>query len=184
MSELVKRRHKIEIVLRGRALIASAKFESALMDIIYFTNSGQYFNGRLHSLDLKKLMFHQKIEKVTADLKKHHRDLFENNSQLLADLSQFKELRNQLAHCLISWPDDGLENIDIWDVAEDEDSFKFFSPTRHNVLELGDLLAKTIIKINAPLAYLQNTIRFRLSKNDPEFYAQLTQAAHNGGQTN
>src|SRR5688572_28834569 len=107
--ELIQKKQEQEIILRGSALTVASAIEVVIMDIVYFSHSGQYNSPyESKSLEIKKVTFGGKIEKLKTVIKKHHPDLFKSYKSMFDDLGEFLEIRNKLAHNAVYFVDDGV----------------------------------------------------------------------------
>lgn len=183
MDEKDKKAAEYEIELRGYTLKVSIKFEVALMDIVYFSNSEQYIDAaNSPSLKIKNLTFAGKIKRASDMLTKHHPDLLIKYETLFNDLSEFKIIRNQIAHCAIYWVDDTLKRFQIWDVEEDNTKLQFYSPIDYTRAGMVKMLVEFLEKIIYPLLSLVKEVQARLKVYDPHLYSALTEALGNNGQ--
>ncbi|MEJ7827579.1 MAG: hypothetical protein WKF91_05270 [Segetibacter sp.] len=163
-----------EAELRGIAIRLAVTMESVLMNIVYSSNSEQYFISPSPSLKLKGLMFSHKIERVKEVLQKYHPDLLEEYNQLFIDLKDFKEFRNQIAHCVFSWGS-SITEFEIWEVAEDENKFQFYKPVKCSVYDAYKVMAKAIEIIIPPLTKLLQQVEDRLKVSDRQLFDILKQ---------
>ena len=162
-----------EVKIRGSALKLSVTFEGALMSIVYSCSGELYTDiNKAPLLKLKGCMFHQKINRVKELLGIYHPDLLEKYQPLFNDLSIFKDFRNRMAHCGISWGD-GLTEFEVWDIAEDENKFQFYQPIKYVVHEVYFTMAKAANDITPPLTNLLHEVQLRLQTSSPKIFAAL-----------
>lgn len=82
-------------------------------------------------------------------------------------------IRNRLAHCALYFPDEELDNIEIWDEAEGEDNLQFYSPIKYKRLEIAASVIAYVHEITPPLISLQDEVELRLKDSDPLTYSAL-----------
>ena len=172
-----------EIQLRGVTLDVSVKFEIALMDIVYFSNSEQYNDPtKSDYLKIKNLTFGGKINRVKKLLSIYHSDLLIKYESLFKILDDFLQLRNRLAHCAMYWTDDKLENLEIWEVMEGYNKLQFYTPIPYTRLGISQSLVAFLKQIAPTLLSLQNEVQLRLKQSNPKLYSGLTSALDNEDQ--
>jgi hypothetical protein len=139
---------RVEISLRGKYMRFSANVEGLLMRNIFFLNEEKFLATNFEDpIRLKGLMFHKKIEKFQELLKELHPDMETKYADLFDHLSNFKEMRNKMAHCYFKWNETDLSTLTIWDIKEASDKIQFFEPTTHNVDLLFRFLNNSISNI-------------------------------------
>ncbi|TMI72175.1 MAG: hypothetical protein E6H09_11685 [Bacteroidetes bacterium] len=176
MDTRIAKQSEIEIQLRGSTLIVAIKLEVFLMNIIYFSNAQQYNNPESKSLKIKHLTFGGKIERAKDLLSKHHPDLLLSSSLLFDKLDGFLKFRNQIAHCVIFWPNEKVYNLQIWDVVESPNKLQFYAPIDFTTKEIKIKIVDYLNQITPPLIALQNEVQQRLQRSDPEVFAVLSSA--------
>ena len=160
----------IEIDLRGACLKVSVTLEMIVMNIIYASNDEQYFVKDSPYLKVKNFTFAKKVERLKKLLETFHPDLLVQHSKTIKMLSEFGNLRNQMAHCVFEWKD-SLSDFNIFDVAE-ENGFQYFKPYPGNVDSIKAEMIEAL-KISTPLKNVLDEVSYRLKKKNPAVFAQL-----------
>lgn len=172
-TEILARQENCEIELRGTMLDVSIKFEVALMNIIYFSNSEQYIKAEeSKSLKIKNLTFGGKLKRAKELLITFHKDLIQSHHLLFENLDKFLILRNRLTHCAIYWVDEKTDNLEIWDV-NDTNKFQFFEPIKYTNLGIRLELIDYLQKIGPALVSLESEIELRLKKSNLKIFSLL-----------
>ena len=151
-----------EIRLRGRYLRFSADVEKVLTrNIILCHEEKLSLSGTDEHLEIKYLMFHQKIDKLNDLLMELHPDLRQAHSDLFVHLNEFKKMRYKMAHCHFSWNEKDLEHVMIWEL-KTKDRIQKFEPIKYSLDELHHCLKESTENIVSDLHDLTAEISRRL----------------------
>jgi hypothetical protein len=162
-----------ELQFRGSVITISIAFEGTIMAIVYASNADQY-KAPLHKrLKYKVYTFNKRIEILEEVLALHHPDLLSKYEQLFSDLKEFKEFRNVMAHCVLDWPTEGIDEFDVWDYVQDENGFSHPQAFRYKLNEAKQFAVNSSNKILRPLALLRDEIEQRLRVTHPHVYEIL-----------
>jgi hypothetical protein len=162
----------IEIRLRGRYLRFSADIERLLTrNIILCHEEKVALTGSDEHLDIKFLMFHQKIDKLNDLLMELHPDLRQLHSDLFVHLNEFKKMRYKMAHCHFSWNEKDLERVSIWELRT-KDRIQRFEPILYTLDEIHHSLKESTENIVGDLHQLTAEIGRRLAPKIPHMFVE------------
>jgi hypothetical protein len=151
-DEMFDKIQKTEVSIRGRYMRVSARAEALLVKNLILLHEEKCVKYRLPtSLNLKGLMFDQKISKLKSYLKEEHSDLYKKYEKLFDNLLAFKKVRNNMAHSYFEWDDKDITYVYIWELQLDEEPH-FFKKVKYTFKEINktfkDLVGPIIDNLN------------------------------------
>ena len=164
----------IEVEIRGRYLRFSANIEGHIVRNIILLNEELFLKSNIEiPLNFKDLMFHKKIEKYKSLLIELHFDLFKKHEKLFEILFEFKEVRNKIAHNLITHPNTDLNKLTICELNQNQDKIWYYEPVEYSVEKLINTLDIFMRKIIEDFNALTSAIIEIVKPKMPELFSSL-----------
>jgi hypothetical protein len=111
---------EFEIELRGKLLTMSCDIEWAMLNIMIHCADNPYEQVRRYH----KMMMHEKIQNLIADLKRYNKRWYNEYEDTLNELWEFKEIRNDFCHHTIEWDGNSQQSFKILFIDDKESMTK------------------------------------------------------------
>ncbi len=161
----------LEINIRGRYLRFSASVEGLMTKcIVYLNEVKAKSTGIEEPIDFDNLTFFKKEKKFKELLKIVYYDLFQINTNLFDHLSNFREMRNKMAHCYFTWDEADLSHVTIWDLEDKKVKPHKVIPTKYRIQEISDILTTSMKAIISNLNILASEVIERVTPEIPYIF--------------
>ena len=161
----------LEINIRGRYLRFSASVEGLLTKCIVYLNEVKIKStGIEEAIDFNNFNFYKKEIKFKTLLEIVYIDLFQANTDLFDCLSEFRKMRNKMAHCYFTWEETDLSYVTIWDLEDTKAHPHKVIPTKYRIQEISDLLTTSMKAITDTLNILASEVIRRVTPEIPYMF--------------
>jgi hypothetical protein len=161
----------LEINIRGRYLRFSASVEGLITKcIIYLNEVKTKLTGDEEVLDFKYFHFGKKEGKFKELLEFVYNDLYQANNELFEHLTNFREMRNKMAHCYFTWEETDLSKVIIWDLEDKKSKPHKVVPVSYSIQEINNSLDRAIKDITDKMNSLANEIIIRVKPEIPYMF--------------
>ena len=161
----------LEVNIRGRYLRFSASLEGLMTKCILYLNEVNIkLTGIEETLDFSNLTFFKKEEKFKKLLAVVYKDLFQTNIHLFEHLSQFRKMRNKMAHCYFTWDESDLSHVTVWDLEDKKIKPHKVTPIKYNIQEISYSLTASMNAIMDDMNNLASEVIKRVTPQIPYMF--------------
>jgi hypothetical protein len=148
----------LEVNIRGRYLRFSASVEGLMTKcIVYLNEVKTKLTGTEEGINFNKFTFFIKEEKFKKLLEYVYNDLYQANTELFNRLTQFREMRNKMAHCNFTWDESDLSHVTIWDLDKNVKPHEII-PMKYKIQEISNSLTTSMKAIITPMNNLAHEV--------------------------
>lgn len=161
----------LEVTIRGRYLRFSASIEGLMTKcIVYLNEVKTKLTGTEEIINFNNFTFFKKEEKFKKLLEFVYCDLYLSNNVLFNLLTQFRNMRNKMAHCNFTWDESDLSYVTIWDLEDKNRNPQKVIPTKYKIQEISDCLTTSMKGIINPMNNLASEVIKRVRPEIPYMF--------------
>lgn len=161
----------LEVNIRGRYLRFSASVEGLMTKcIVYLNEVKTKLNGNEETIDFTNFTFFKKEDKFKKLLEFVYKDLYQANNELFDHLTNFREMRNKMAHCYFTWDESDLSCVTIWDLEDKKAKPHKVVPTKYKIQEISNSLTESMTGITHSINVLASEVIKRVTPEIPYMF--------------
>ena len=171
-DEMFDKIQKIEVGIRGRYMRVSAHTEALLVKNLILLHEEKCVKYKLTiPLNLRGVMFDDKISMLRSYLKRQHKDLCKQYEKLFDHLISFKKVRNNMAHSYFTWDKNDLTHVIIWELQLNVEPH-FYKDVKYTFNELNQTFKDLVAPIMDGLNNLTYDLTVRLKPILPYMFEE------------